>query len=149
MKTCRPWRPWNVKCTCTTKSCCMTRCRCTKRIESRLKKVLPSCGLTRLAALFLSFKLDNEKAHKLTKMDHKPKSWELNCDPLWGIHGRIGEFTSLRSTSHSLSQKLQYWFNFTLIYVTAWAAWAQHALVYICLKIMLLDSSAKERKLPL
>lgn len=34
----------------------------------RQKKVLPSCSLV---ALFLSFELDNEKAHKLTKMDHR------------------------------------------------------------------------------
>lgn len=55
----------------------------------------------------LSFCLDNDKADKLTKMDHRAKnsnSWELNCGPHWGIHRRTGDFTSQWTTSHSLSQ---------------------------------------------
>lgn len=55
----------------------------------------------------LSFYLDNEKADRLTKMDHRAKnsnSWELNYGPHWGIHSRTGELTSQWTTSYSLSQ---------------------------------------------
>lgn len=158
MKTCRPWRPWHVKCNCTTKSCCVTRCwkiwkcRCTKGIESsfKKKKVLPSCSLTRLAAApFLSFELDSEKAHKLTKMDHRAQILGIE---LWSSLGDSWKNWRLYIPPEYFTQSwtkaailIQFYFDLC----NCWAARAQHALVYICLKITLVASSAKERKLPL
>lgn len=85
------------------------------------KKVLPSCSLTRLASLFLSFKFGQWKSTQANKDgSQSPNLGNWTVILCGGFMGKkIGGFTSLWSTSHSLSQKLQYWFNFTLIYVTA------------------------------
>lgn len=79
-------------------------------------KILPSCSLT---WVFLSFYLDNEKADKLTKMDHRAKNlgielWSSlgDSEKDWGVYIPMDYFTQSFT-------ELQYWFNFTLIYVTA------------------------------
>lgn len=60
----------------------------------------------------------------------------------WRVYIPLEYFTQSFTNAAIL---IQFYFDLC----NCWVARAQHALVHICLKIMLVDSSAMERKLPL
>lgn len=102
-----------------------------------------------LGFFFLSFYLDNEKVDKLTKMDHAAKNmgielWSTLEDSEKGLE-RLHPYGLLHRVFHRAAILIQFYFD--LCNCCAARAWLY--IVYSGLKIMLVDSSLKEIKLPL
>lgn len=122
------------------------RHRCAKRIESRFlkKKVLPSCRLTVFILRIGQWK--STQANKDGSQSPNLGNWTVillgDSWKNWRVYIPPEYFTQSFTNAAIL---IQLYFDLC----KCWVARAQHALVHICLKIMLVDSSAMERKLPL
>lgn len=109
------------------------KCRCTKRMGR--KKVLPSCGLTRLASLFLFFKFGQWKSTQANKDGSQSPNlgnWTvILCggfmEKNWRVYIPLEYFTQSFTKAAILIQ-----FYFDLCNCST--AQAQHGLVYIFLK---------------